>query len=78
MCAIDARDTRVRDQLLKAFLYEKLIIVGSGEKTIRFRPHLIVTANEIQQGIEIIRRVLKKGDYARIEITADACPGGGT
>jgi len=78
MCAIDARDNRTRDQLLRAFLQEKLLIVGSGEKTVRFRPHLIVTADEVRKGVEIIRRVLKKGDFARIEITADACPGGGT
>jgi L-lysine 6-transaminase len=78
MCAVDARDSHTRDQLLKAFLQEKLLMVASGEKSIRFRPHLIVTAAEIQQGMDIIRGVLKKGEYARIEIKADSCPGGGT
>jgi L-lysine 6-transaminase len=77
MCAIDAPDSRTRNQLLMAFLREKLLMVGSGERSIRFRPHLIVTADEIRQGVELIRGVLKKGEFARIEISADACPGGG-
>jgi L-lysine 6-transaminase len=77
MCAMDAPDSGTRDRLLKAFLQEKLLIVGSGERSIRFRPHLIVTGDEIQRGIGIIRGVLKKGDFARIELAADACPGGG-
>ena len=78
MCAVDAPDSHTRDRLLKAFLREKLLMVGSGEKSIRFRPHLVVSASEIRQGIDIIRGVLKKGDYVRIELNADACPGGGT
>ncbi len=78
MAAVDAPDRATRDRLLKAFLQEELLIVGSGERSIRFRPHLVVTADEILQGMGIIRDVLKKGDFARIELTADACPGGGT
>jgi L-lysine 6-transaminase len=78
MCAIDALDSGTRDRLIKAFLREKLILVGCGEKSIRFRPHLVVTADEIRRGIEIMRKVLVQGDYARIELGADACPGGGT
>ena len=78
MCAMDAPDSGMRDRLIKALLQEKLLIVGSGERSIRFRPHLIVTAEEILQGINIIRGVLKKGDFSRIELTADTCPGGGT
>ena len=78
MCAVDAPDSRMRDQLVKALLAEKLIVVGCGEKGIRFRPHLIVTGDEVRQGIELIRKVIRSGAYARIEIKADSCPGGGT
>ncbi len=78
MCALDAPDSGTRDKLLNALLQEKLLLVGSGERSIRFRPHLVVTADEILQGMGIIRTVLKKGDFARIELTAYACPGGGT
>jgi L-lysine 6-transaminase len=78
MCAIDAPDPGMRDQLLKAFFRKNLLIAGCGEKSIRFRPHLIVAADEIREGIHIIRDVLKKGDFVRIEIKADSCPGVGT
>jgi L-lysine 6-transaminase len=78
MCAVDAAGTTTRDRLIKALLAEKLIVVGCGEKGIRFRPHLIVTGDEVRQGIETLRKVLRNGGYARIEIKADSCPGGGT
>ncbi len=78
MCAVDAPDNHRRLQLLQACLREKLFLVGSGEKSVRFRPHLTVTADEIKEGIAILRRVLKKGGYARLEVAADACLGSGT
>ncbi len=78
MCAFDAPDSDIRDQLLKAFLQEKLLMVGCGEKSIRFRPHLIVTADEISEGIGIIRKVLKKGVYKSLKIWRDPCVGEGT
>ncbi len=78
MCACDAPDNQTRLQLVKACLQEKFLLVGSGERSIRFRPHLIVTADEIQEGVAILRRILAKGDYTRLEIVADTCPGGGT
>ena len=78
MCAVDAPDSGVRDQLVKTSLQQKLLIIASGQKSIRFRPHLVVTADEIMEGIQIIRGVLKKGDYAKLDILPDMCPGGGT
>jgi L-lysine 6-transaminase len=78
MCAMDAPDSDTRDRLLKAFLSGKLLIVGSGERSIRFRPHLVVGADEILQGVSIMRGILNKGDFSRIDLTADTCMGGGT
>ncbi len=78
MCAVDAPNSGVRDQLVKTLLQERLLIIASGEKSIRFRPHLVVTADEIMEGIQIIGKVLKKGDYAKLKIRPDMCPGGGT
>ncbi len=78
MCAFDAPYSHFRDQLVKTFLQQKLLIVSSGERSVRFRPHLVVTADEIMEGIHIIRRVLKTGDYRKLDIRADMCPGGGT
>ncbi len=78
MCALDASNSGVRDQLIKTLLQQRVLLIASGEKSIRFRPHLVVTADEIMEGIHIIRKVLKKGDYAKLDIHPDMCPGGGT
>jgi L-lysine 6-transaminase len=78
MCAFDAPDSHTRDQLVKAFFQEKLLLVGCGSRSIRFRPHLIVTAAEIAQAMDIIRDVMRKGDYVHLEITRDPCLGIGT
>jgi len=59
MCAFDLRDEPMRDRFLEALYRKKVLILGCGEKSIRFRPHLIVSSDEILQGIEIIRQVLK-------------------
>ncbi|MEJ2691068.1 MAG: aminotransferase class III-fold pyridoxal phosphate-dependent enzyme, partial [Deltaproteobacteria bacterium] len=78
MCAFDTPDSNSRDRLLKALLQEKLLMVGCGEKGIRFRPHLTVSADEIRQGLDIIRRVLKKGTYLGLDIWPEPCMGLGT
>jgi L-lysine 6-transaminase len=63
MCAFDAPDSDIRDQMIKAFVRAKLLMVGCGIKGVRFRPHLIVTADQIREGLGIIRDVLKRGDF---------------
>jgi L-lysine 6-transaminase len=35
-----------------------LIILGCGERTIRFRPALNITKNALDEGLKIIRKVL--------------------
>ena len=78
MRAFDAPDSATRDRLLQAFLREKLLLVGCGERSIRFRPHLVVKEEEILEGLEIIRRILKKGDYRGLPILPESCHGRGT
>ncbi len=77
MCAFDAPDSRLRDQMIRAFLREKLLVVGCGERSIRFRPHLVVTEDEIRMAIGIIRTVLEKREYPGIETGAEVCIGRG-
>ncbi len=60
MCAFDLPDTQTRDRMRAALMAEKLLILGCGEKSIRFRPHLNVSADEIREGMEMVRTVLKK------------------
>jgi len=78
MCAFDTPDSETRNQLLRAFLEKKLLMVGCGERSIRFRPHLVVTAEEIREGIDIIARVLSKGVYKGLKVYHDPCIGRGT
>ena len=59
MCAIDLPTVKKRDYFLKQIFSEKIMIVGCGERSIRFRPHLVVTANEIEYGLKKIRKVLE-------------------
>ncbi len=77
MCAFDAPDHLCRDQLIKAGFQDKLLLVGCGRQSIRFRPHLIVSAAEIEQGLNILRGILQRGDYRSLEIHRDPCLGGG-
>jgi L-lysine 6-transaminase len=60
MCAFDLQDTVQRDQLRKDLLSEKLLVVGCGVNSIRFRPHLIILAEEVQMVLRIIRKVLRR------------------
>jgi hypothetical protein len=36
-----------------------------------------VTADEIRQAADVVRTVVKKGEYVRIETGAEVCIGGG-
>ncbi|MFW2364960.1 MAG: L-lysine 6-transaminase [Desulforhopalus sp.] len=60
MCAFDLKDSESRDAFRKELVNEKLLVVGCGKKSIRFRPHLIITAEEIRQTLGIVRKVAKK------------------
>jgi len=60
MCAFDLPEAATRDKLMKAMWKEGALILGSGTNSIRFRPHLNVTNEEIDTGLEIIEGALKK------------------
>lgn len=59
-CAIDL-DVNANRELLKEKALEKgLILIGCGNRTIRFRPPLNLSKAEVDEGIDIIRRCLKE------------------
>jgi L-lysine 6-transaminase len=58
MCAIDLSGPHERDTFLENIYREKLLLLGCGRRSIRFRPHLIITADEIKFAIDRIRKVL--------------------
>lgn len=58
MCSFDFINSEVRDEFRNIAMKNKLLILGCGEKTIRFRPALNITEKELEQGLNIIRKVL--------------------
>ena len=58
MCSFDFKNSEMRDQFRNAAMKNKLLILGCGEKSIRFRPALNVTEIDIDKGLKIIRKVL--------------------
>jgi len=58
MCAFDLPSTEERDSFRRNLLREKLLVVGCGEKSIRFRPHLIISEAEIDLVLQTVRKVL--------------------
>ncbi len=60
MCAFDLPDRESRDRFLRRVLARKLLLMGCGARSVRFRPHLIVSAEEVRLALEIIRQVLRE------------------
>lgn len=58
LCAFDFRTGELRENFKQYCLDNKLIILGCGEKSIRFRPPLNVTQNGLDEGLNIIEKVL--------------------
>jgi L-lysine 6-transaminase len=59
-CAFDLPSGDDRDVLANLIAKEGALILGCGLKSIRFRPHLIITPDEIDLGISMIKKALAK------------------
>ena len=59
MCAFDVPTPEQRDELVKKIQKNGLIIVGCGRNSIRFRPPLIISSEDIDKALEIIDNTLK-------------------
>lgn len=58
MCSFDLPSTELRNQFREYCFKNKLMILGCGEKSIRFRPPLNVSESDIDKGLNIIKNVL--------------------
>ena len=56
MCAIDLLDGKMRDQVIKKCFENGLMILSCGSNTVRFRPPLNVTTEQIDEGLDLIER----------------------
>ena len=59
MCAYDICSPELRDKFLKECHANKMLILGCGANTVRFRPALNVPVADIEKGIEISRKAAK-------------------
>ena len=58
MCALDFPDTTVRDQVIAGLRNERVIVLGCGARSVRFRPALSVSEDELGFGLAALDRVL--------------------
>ena len=58
--AFDLPDGTARNNLADLIIAEGALILGSGKKAIRFRPHLNITREEIDLADDIIRRAIAR------------------
>lgn len=59
-CAFDVKNADLRNAIIKKCMENKLLILGCGYKTVRFRPPLTINKANIDKGIEIIRDSIRK------------------
>jgi L-lysine 6-transaminase len=63
MCAFDTIDRETRDEIIgRLYRDEQVMILGCGDHSIRFRPTLTVTEDEIAEAVDAIERVLRAID----------------
>jgi len=60
MCAFDLETPILRDKIRKKLYTNGLVVLGCGEKTIRFRPPLIISSDEINKMLGIIEKTAKE------------------
>jgi L-lysine 6-transaminase len=58
LCAIDLDTAQNRDQLRSKAYDNGLILIGCGDRSIRFRPPLNVSKTELDEGLSIIHEAL--------------------
>ncbi len=57
-CAFDCNDAELRNKVTANAMSSGLLILGSGERSMRFRPPVNITKSEIDEGMEILDKVI--------------------
>ena len=60
MCAFDLATGELRDKVTGKAYEEGMVVLGCGEKSIRFRPPLVIKKEELAEGLEKLRTSIKK------------------
>ncbi len=59
LCAFDLPSTELRNQLRKDLFERKLIILGCGQRSIRFRTALNIPEEDLRRGLQVIREAIR-------------------
>ena len=59
LCSFDLPNHDLRNEFRKIAEQERLLILGCGIQSIRFRPMLNITNEELEEGLRVIEKVLK-------------------
>jgi len=60
MCAFDLRDGTLRDTVIANAYEEGVVVLGCGPQSIRFRPPLVISKQELAGGLEKFRSSIKR------------------
>ena len=59
-CALDLPDKETRDRFVGRLFKNRLVMLGCGDRSIRFRPALNIPEEDLLRGLDIIRRTLRE------------------
>ncbi len=57
-CAFDCKDTEMRNKVTSEAMKNGLLILGSGNRSVRFRPPINISKSEIDEGMGILDKVI--------------------
>jgi L-lysine 6-transaminase len=59
MCAFDLPDKAMRNKFITEVMKQGVVMLGCGERTVRFRPPLTLTLAEAEEGMTLVRNAVK-------------------
>jgi L-lysine 6-transaminase len=59
MCAFDLPDKATRNKFISEVMKQGVVMLGCGERTVRFRPPLTLSLAEAEEGMALVRNALK-------------------
>ena len=60
LSAVDFADKQRRDQFIEEGFKNNVMFIGCGQRTIRFRPALIIEKDNIDEGLDILEKIINK------------------
>jgi L-lysine 6-transaminase len=58
MVAFDLPSKSIRDKFVSDGMNENVMFLGCGERTIRFRPALMINEEHIEKGLEVMEKII--------------------